>query len=888
MKRPDLLFLAAMALALTAASDGPAAQVSSGACPARANRERPWLDTGLTPECRAGAFVAQLKTMDEKLAAVSGPLEAYGLYTANGGDGPAGPANAPGVLALPNPLTLAASFDPDLATAYGSTVGHEFRAQGDQHMLGPTIDIARTWRAGRIPESYGEDPYLQARIAAPYIKAVQAQGVAVTLKHFAIYAQEQGRTGDLPFGERPAVNNIVSERVMREIYLPSFEAAVTEGGAMNVMCSFPRVNGVYACENPFLLNILKSEWGMRGSVAPDFPDAQRSVIAAVNAGLDSGNFGATRAPAAAADGGPPVGAEGLGAALGGSGVPGGVTLKTAVESGKVSPARLDDMIRRRLIPLFAVGAGGASPAPKGTAADAQGLATALRTAESGAVLLRNEHGILPFSPAVKSVAIIGEQAGPKPRVTTEGSSWVPPIHLTSALDAIRARAGSSVAVTYAEGSQPLGELPPIPATVFKTPTGVQGLEAAYYANPNLNFTGAPIATRVEAGVNLPGPPRIAGLPGNNGWSVVWTGTLTPRVSGAHDFSIAGSASGRLFIDGKLVSHFDRVDFGAVSHARVTLKAGQPVKIRVEYTPREAAPIPAMHMLGTTLGTMMALGWAEPNDRIAKAVDAARKADVAVVFVGDGHGEGADRDTLRLSEDQNALIEAVAAANPRTVVVLSTAGAVAMPWASRVSGILETWYAGDMYGQAVSRLLFGDASPQGRLPLTFPRDETQGPATKARNYPGLNGPDGSFAEAYFDEGLEVGYRWYDAHKQTPLYPFGFGLTYSAMPISGVSVAAQDGVIHVKATVRNAGVRDDAQVVQVYAGVPAAGEPPQRLVGFQKVILKPGESRTVDIVVPAKSLRVWDERVEAWRTPKGAYRIMVGRSSRDVVFAGMASL
>ena len=290
------------------------AVLPSGPLRAQGAADRPWLDTTQTPEHRADVLVARLVTTDEKLAALSaGGLRAYGIVEPAGSDGPAGPSQTPGAVSLPAPLALAAGFDRDLARDYGAAVAREFRAAGKQRLLGPTLDIARTWQAGRLPEAYGEDPFLSGAIAASFIRAVQAGGVGVTLKHYAVYGQEQGRTGDPPFGLHPAGDNIVSERTIREIYLPAFGAAVREGGALDVMCAFPRINGTYACENPFLLGVLKTEFGMRGTVSPDFPDAQRSVIEAVNAGLDNGNFGlppADRPAGGASGGGPPGGGLG--------------------------------------------------------------------------------------------------------------------------------------------------------------------------------------------------------------------------------------------------------------------------------------------------------------------------------------------------------------------------------------------------------------------------------------------------------------------------------------------------------------------------------------------------------------------------------------------------
>ncbi len=863
-------------------------------CPASSGQARPWLDKSLTPECRADAMIATLKDVDAKLAVLGGSLQPFGITEASGPDGPAGPTRSPRpVASAPNALTVAASFDTQIASQYGSMIGREFRAAGMHGMLGPTLDVARTWHFGRVPESYGEDPLLTAEMAAALVAAAQKEGVAVALKHFAVYTQEQGRTGDLPFGLKPAVDNVVSKRVIREIYLPPFRSAVERGGALGVMCAFPRINGVYACENPWLLGVLKNEWGFRGTVGPDFPDAQRTVVEAVNAGLDSGNFGLPRlfppmpapspavtppgAPAAAP--GPDTGPPNLGAALGGGGVPGGITLKQALADGRVPESRLDDMIRRRLVRSFAVD--GVST-PAGEPASPESLEMAIRVVEQGATLLRNERGLLPLSQAVKSVAIIGAQAGANPQVATAGSSFIEARRGVAVIDAVKARA-PGLSIGYAQGSLRLGALPVVPDAVLRTPGGAPGLRAEYYANASLNFAGPALKTVVDPRVDQSGVTPVTGLPEHNAWSVRWTGTLLPRRGGMHTFSIAGGGSARLYLNEKRVAHYDRVDFGTVAYATVNLAAAQPVKLRLEYTPRESAPIPAMNMLGVTLGAKMQLGWSEPDTRITDAVALARKSDVAVVFAADNYGEGADRTTLSLPGDLDALITAVAAANPHTVVVLNTSGAVSMPWANQVGAILQLWYPGDALGPAAARLLFGDASPRGRLPITFPRDETQGPVTKARNYPGLTSADGSLDKAWFEEGLLTGYRWYDAKKQTPLFPFGHGLSYSRIEISNIRLDSKEHQPAITATLRNTGSREDSEVLQVYLGFPSnAGEPPKRLAAFTKVALAANASKEVRIVLPASAFEVWDEAADRWVAPAGTYTLMVGRSSRDLVF------
>jgi beta-glucosidase len=262
------------------------AQGQSVACPTPAAGEnKPWLNPRYSAQCRARFVLDQLKSLDQKFEFLSssGPgqnrggqrnvMSEMGLVRGGGSDGPAGVARGTGVTALPTPLSLAANFDPKMAARYGELLGQDFFDAGLNGVLGPAMDLARTWHFGRVTESFGEDPFLVARTVGPEVKAIQSKHVVTTLKHYAAYTQEQGRCGDQPIGRGPAVNEVISERALREIYLPGFRSAVMEGGAGAVMCSFPRINGVYACENPYTLDILKKEWGFDGTVGPDFPDA---------------------------------------------------------------------------------------------------------------------------------------------------------------------------------------------------------------------------------------------------------------------------------------------------------------------------------------------------------------------------------------------------------------------------------------------------------------------------------------------------------------------------------------------------------------------------------------------------------------------------------------
>jgi beta-glucosidase len=868
---PSLLTFTALGLVFSA-SVGSAQTASS---------DRPWLDPKLSPEQRADLVLRKLSSVEDKLAFIEATgfgsrpgqrdvVGELGLKTGRASDGPAG---FNGGTAWPTPLTIAASFDPSLAADYGSAVGAEFFRSGRNGMLGPAMDMTRTWRFGRSTESFGEDPFLAASMTGPEVAAIQSQHVMTTIKHFAAYTQEQGRVGDSPTGVGPAVNEIVSERALREIYFPSFRAAVQVGHAGAVMCSFPRINGHYACENRFDLGVLKTEWGFDGAVGPDFPDAQRSIVEAVNAGLDSGQF----EPRPAAPGQPaapdPFHGE---------------SLKAAVASGQVPVSRLDDMIRRRLEPGFRIGTYDHPAVSQGkdvtTPAD---RALAARIIASGAVLLKDKGGVLPFGPGVTRVAVIGPQAGAGAVVTEQGSPYVAPSHLVTALSAIRARAAGKVRVAYAEGTLGIGGLPLAPKALLRTPAGQPGLKAEYFANPNLDFSGSALEARTEDGVDNQSVPKIEGLPADKMWSVRWTGQLVPQKGGAQRLTLQGSGTARIYVRGKLVDHFDNADFGSIAYADFDAAAGEAVPIEVDYSPRVTLADAPIHMMGLTLGPVLQLGYAPPDDRIAKAVAVARQADVAVVFAGQQVGEGMDRSHLALGGDQDALIEAVARANPRTVVVL-TGGAVTMPWLSQVAGVIEMWLPGDSFGTAAARLLFGDDDPGGRLPVTFPADESQGPGQTRSEYPGDPGPHGEVGTVHLDEGIQIGYRFWDSHDQIPLFPFGYGLSYSPIAISDVHVRPASGAVEVTAQARNTGHKAGTGVVEVYLGFPAsAGEPPKQLKGFAKVRLRPGERREIRIRLPARAFQFWSEEGHAWTSAPGDYTVMIGRSSRDILASAKVS-
>lgn len=846
-------------LALMAAA--PASGAHRAARTAGPAAGQSWADA----QRRAAALVNQL-TLDEKISLVHGDtfgppgfaghvpgIPRLGIPDLYLSDGPNGVGNGnTGVTAFPVAETDAASFDPGLVQQFGAALGAEHIGKGHNQALAPTINILRVPYWGRVAETFGEDPFLTSQMAVAEVRGIQSQHVIATPKHFAGNNQEAYRLGVNPDSNN--VNENISARALNEIYFPAFKAAVQQGGTGSVMCAYNQVNGNYSCQNGDLLtSALKAAWNFDGYVVSDWFAATKDTVKAANAGLD------LEMP---------------------FGIHFGDPLKQAIASGQVPMSRLDDMVRRILAAEIEVGLFDhpvASP-PQADVSTAAHRQLAAQIAEQGSVLLKNSRGVLPFGNRVHSVAVIGYDAGDHYQYTEGGSGAVIPSELVSPLQGITARAGSGVKVTYAQGTLGDVALPALPSSVLAPSSGTgPGLTGTYYNN--INFSGTPVATQVDAAPSVSGTPAIPGL--GPAWSVRWTGTLTAPTTGAYRFSVSGNGAFKVLIGGRLVAQTTYADFATLAQGMANLAANKPVPITVEYAASAA--------IGPS---SLSIGWQAPDPAmVAQAVQAARSSDAAVVFVNDVTGEGSDRSTLAIPGDQDQLIAAVAAANPRTVVVLNTGGAVLMPWLNRVAGVVESWYPGQEFGTAIAALLWGDVNPSGRLPMTFPASDAQVQASIS--YPGtvVAGASGAQPTVTYSEGIDVGYRWYDTHRQTPLFPFGYGLSYTTFRYSNLQVsppgaAAQGGTggghgvtVHVRVT--NTGQRAGADVVELYLGMPAAtGEPPRQLKGFAKVNLAPGASTDVSFTLDSAALSYWDTGSGGWVTAPGAYQVMVGDSARDI--------
>jgi beta-glucosidase len=841
-------YLAAAVTAL--ALLGGSLSAASAASPSRraASPTQSWRDPSQPAMQRADELLAAMTT-DQKIDLVLGnfsPLSSLGIPALSSDDGPDGLRN-PGTTAMPSGQALASTFNKELARAYGEVVGSEARGEGFNEWLGPAVDIARTPLAGRQPEAEGEDPFLAGSTSAQVILGAQSQHVISTLKHYTAYNQDFGRIGFNAIGA-PAVDVQVSERALQEIYETPFRIASTKGGVDSVMCSYNQINGSPSCENPTTLGDLKQGDGFNGFVVPDFGFAVRNAVAAENAGVDLAVL------------------------------PGAPNALTAADftSGAISSARLDDAVHRILFAMFDSGAfDNPLPAPPATEVSTpQHQQVATQVAEAGTVLLKNSGDALPLSHHVHSIALIGP-TGDDAMFVTGGSAGVPlaPGQAITPAQGITARASQAgVNVTTVQGSAGDVASPTlVPSSVLTPSSGSgQGLLGEYW--DNFDSSGAPAVTQVDPTVDVSSPPSGIGA----SWSARWTGMLTPTESGLFRFTLAEAGVATLKIAGQTFgpAYREATQFIVGPHyvvqGTLPLAAGHAVPVEIDYSSRSGLFSKEIHF-----------GWQTPSQSgIPAAVAAARSADVAIVFANDAQGEGMDRYTLSLPGDQNQLIDAVARANRRTVVVLNTGGAVLMPWLDRVSGVLETWYPGQQFGSSIAAVLFGDASPGGRLPVTFPAGENQGPAAAnpPSSYPGDTNGNESYAE-----GLDVGYRWYDATGQRPLFPFGYGLSYERFRVSGVRAFydRRDGDAFVLTGVSNTSWRTGPATVEMFLqSPPSAQEPPKQLKGYANVTLAPGQSRVVLFRLQSSDLAYFNASRGQWTVALGRYRALVGTSSTEL--------
>ncbi len=791
-------------------------------------------------------------SLDEKCSLSAGanlwylpPVARLGIGALKVSDGPSGVRGDSLIgrrsLSLPCGMAVGSTWNPPLVQRLGEVLAAEARIKGVHVLLGPTVCIPRTPLAGRTFESFSEDPLLTARLAVAYVRGVQGAGVGCCIKHYACNDQEH---------ERMTISVEVSERALREIHLVAFEAAVQEAGVWSVMTAYNKVEGIYCGEQPDLIEgVLRDEWGFDGLVMSDW-FGTHSTVPAVRAGLD------LEMPGPSAWLGP--------------------SLAAAVRAGEVDELLVDELLRHTLLLLDRVGVldGPASPASEGEQDDPGRRAVAREVAAEGTVLLVND-GLLPLRatgdgrPA--SVAVIGPNASQL--AMGGGSSEVTPHRRRSVADALAERLPDARVVHEVGCRIDRG----LPAIDLRLLNGEQFL-VEYFDHPDPPEQDGRAAVAAEvahtARIMWIGPPQPGLEPGQ--WAARIRGTFTPDVAGRWRLGLESAGRSVLRIDGAVVVDNTEPErgvgfYGAGSapvEAEHQFEAGRSYELVVELWPRShSSPI---------MGARIAAARPEAGDEFERAIAAAAASDVAVVVVGSNgqwESEGHDRPDLSLPGRQRELVEAVLAANPRTVVVVNAGSPVEMPWAEQAGAVLVTWYPGEEGADALADIVVGVLEPTGRLPITFPVRVEDGPTGRdPARYPGTDGA------VHYDEGVLVGYRHFDTVGVAPLFAFGHGLSYGDIVYDDVVVTPE------RVTVRlvNEGGRRGTEVVQVYVrALDARVERPDReLVGFAKLGLDAGQRESVVVELGAAAYRYWDVDTGGWRSDAGRYEVLVGSSSRDI--------
>jgi beta-glucosidase len=795
------------------------------------------------------ALLARL-SLEEKVSLLSGKdhwslpaLPTIGLDALVMSDGPTGvkcgsdiPGRSPTV---PCGTALAATWSPELVQEVGSLLGETARANGVHVLLAPATNMLRSPLAGRNFEYYSEDPFLAGSMTCAYIRGVQSEGVAATVKHFVCNEAESGRMqGSVEIDEQP----------LREIYLLPFEMAVRDAGVWVVMCSYNRLRGTYMSEHLLLDDLLRGEWGFTGVVVSDW-GAVHDTLASAAVGLD------VEMP------GPPAFR--------------GEKLVAAVRSGEVPERLVDEKVLRILRLAGRTGAlGGAEPDRGPRRSPSEVAAILHRAAVESSVLLKNESELLPLA-AASQIAVLGRLAA-LPPLQGGGSSNVGPVSSPSPLEGIRVLAGPSADIRYEPGyvSSPM---PRLDLSWVEAGDGTPGFTVEFYEASDPE--SPPIAAetqRTERFIfrSVVAGRRLADL------LVRVRATLTPPRDGEYSFGINCAGVGTLRIGDEQVLELGpehSLDWSYLFRpqsrglARAALEGGKPVAFELDY---RMTPGPAGEIGLITLRAHAP----EPDDILERAVEAASAADVAVVFAGLGEeheSEGYDRASLDLPQEQTDLITAVAAANPSTVVVLSAGAPVSLDWAEQVPAVLLVWYAGQELGSALAEVLFGRAEPGGRLPMTLP--------ARADDVPVLDpAPDDAAAGAWhYREGLFIGYRHFDEHDLEPAYCFGHGLGYTRFSFEDMHVDRNGvGEVEVTVRIRNHGDRRGKEVVQLYVGSEDPRRPPLELRAFDPVELDAGAEAQLTFTLGERAFSQWDSEAGRFAPIPGTHEIAVGSSSRNL--------
>jgi beta-glucosidase len=801
-------------------------------------------------EARAHAWIEKL-TLEQKVELVGGVDEMYthaapaiDLPRFKMSDASLGVRTWGPTTAYAGGVALAATWDTELARKIGESLGKDARARNVNFLLGPGVNIARSPIAGRNFEYLSEDPYLNSTLVVPFIQGVQSQGVIATVKHYALNNQEYNRHN---------VSSDIDERTMRELYLPAFEAAVTKGHVDAVMNSYNLINGVHATQNAFLnLKVLKGEWGFKGTLMSDW-DATYDTVGAANNGLDLEMPGPRFMNPKA--------------------------LLAAIKEGAIKESTIDEKLLRLFrIELRYGFLDRPQFDPSNSTYSVADRAVALEGARESITLLKNDGHLLPLDAArVKTIAVIGPNAWPA--VTGGGgSSEAQAFEPVSTVTGIANLVGPNVQILYTRGLPEMNE-------IFWHTHWESGVKVATYLSKD--FSGTPETT--NSGTIADYKQEWWGPEDKTPRSIRYTSSYKAEQAGR--YLVLAGASGNdeytISIDGKPFITPPSVEGQAPRSWTIDLTAGQTVNVVADYHPG-------------FVGVRFGLGIAYQAGLVSEEAKAyAAAADVVVVAAGFNNStesEGLDR-TFELPWGQDALIEAMTKANPHTIVTLNGGGGMdTRRWLDKVPALLHVYYPGQEGGTAIAEVLFGKHNPEGRLPFSFDHSWEENPSYSFY-YP-IKGADETLhvletdgkkveyviPHVKYDDGLMVGYRYWTTKGKHPLYPFGFGLSYTTFRFANLQApvtASSGSTVTVSFDVSNTGSVAGAEVAQLYVSDPSAKatRPERELKGFAKVRLAPGETKHVSLDLDARAFSYWDDAAKKWTIDPGKFVIHVGDSSEN---------
>jgi len=835
-----------------------------------------YLNTSLPFEQRAADLVSRL-TLEEKVQQmkdVAPAIDRLGVPAYNWwNEALHGVARSGLATVFPQAIGFAATWDDSLVFRMATVISDEARAKHHEYVRNgsfgryqgltfwsPNINLFRDPRWGRGQETYGEDPFLTGKLAVQFIRGLQGDDpkyfkTIATVKHFAVHSG--------PEPERHAFDAVVSERDLRESYLPHFEMGIREGGAYSLMCAYNRIDGKPACASDMLLaDILRGEWKFPGYIVSDcgaiddiylhhkvVQSAPEAAALAVKTGtdLDCGRVYPN--------------------------------LAEAVKQGLISEAQIDTSLTRLFLARFRLGMFDPpeivrwARTPFSVLDQPAHHELARQVARESIVLLRNERGTLPLRKDLGTIAVIGPNAD-QWRMLLGNYNGIPSDPVTP-LRGIREAVSRHTRVLYAKGSDLADGFPlleTIPSSALRTPAGRRGLAGAYFGSRTLE--GSPVFTKTDTTVEVDwheGAPRQTMNP--NDFGVRWTGTLRPPATGTYRLGVTTTMRAEVTLDDSIIV---RTSYPQRDDEFPDPRLAQSEPIRLEAGHAYRIKVDAHESYGEA---ELELVWSTPTASLeADAVAAAKQADAIVMFLGltarlegeemsvtlDGF-RGGDRTSIELPGAQQRLLERIVAVGKPTVLVLLNGSALAVNWAQgNVPAIVEAWYPGQA-GNAIADVLFGDYNPAGRLPVTFYGSVSDLPA--------------------FDDYRMAG-RTYRFFKGQPLYPFGHGLSYTTFTYANLRTSADSAgtndTLLVSVDVANSGKRSGDEVVQMYVEhVGSSVERPIRdLRGYRRLTLEPGETRAVQLPLPISSLAYWDGNGHRWVVEADQVRIRIGASSADL--------